>query len=226
MAKAKNRSNPVNRKIYTTEGSEIAAPISGTQARSNLPKEQIQKKKNGRPPTYSDELADRICEEIAQGRSLNSLCKQDNFPSMTAVINWLADPSKARFVAKYARARQAQADAIFDECLEIADDCSTDVVQVERNGRLVTEANPAAIQRARLRIDARKWIAGKLRPDKYGDKVLLAGADGGELSVTSRQVIDIAGMSKDQRDTLRAIMREAQSRANNMIDVTPTSEDE
>ena len=31
--------------------------------------------------------------------------------------------------------------------------------------------NSEYVQRSRIRIDTRKWIASKLKPKKYGDKV-------------------------------------------------------
>jgi hypothetical protein len=36
-------------------------------------------------------------------------------------------------------------------------------------------ANGENIRRAQLRIDARKWMAGKLRPKKYGEKLDIDG---------------------------------------------------
>lgn len=31
--------------------------------------------------------------------------------------------------------------------------------------------NGDAVQRSKLRVDARKWVAAKLKPKKYGDKI-------------------------------------------------------
>lgn len=73
------------------------------------------------------------------------------------------------------RARETQADAIFDEILDIADDGSNDWMEKHdgEGGNIGWRENGEAIQRSRLRIDARKWMAGKLRPKVYGDKVEL-----------------------------------------------------
>jgi hypothetical protein len=74
----------------------------------------------------------------------------------------------------YARAREDQADTLADEILAISDE------QREAVTRDGTIYDPE-VHRDRLRIDARKWVAAKLKPRKYGDKVELAGAgDGGE----------------------------------------------
>ncbi|HEY5808152.1 MAG TPA: hypothetical protein VIT67_09310, partial [Povalibacter sp.] len=52
------------------------------------------------------------------------------------------------------------------------------------------------IARSRLRVDARKWYAGKLHPKKYGDKVQteLTGAGGGavEIATIQRVIVDPA----------------------------------
>lgn len=74
----------------------------------------------------------------------------------------------AEFADRYARAREAQADHIFEEILRIADDATNDMIDDGEGGkRLDTEH----VQRSKLRIEARKWMAGKLRPKVYGDKI-------------------------------------------------------
>ena len=123
------------------------------------------KKPNGRPLSYSEELAERICNELAEGKSLRTICLADDVPSQGTIFRWLADERFTKFRESYARAREAQADAIFDEILDIADDGANDYMGDDGS------YNGDAVQRARLRIDARKWMAGKLRPKVYGDKI-------------------------------------------------------
>jgi hypothetical protein len=90
------------------------------------------------------------------------------------VFRWLGDDRYAKFREQYARAREAQADAIFDEILDIADDGSNDWMERRREDGSVDEVvNHEHIQRSKLRVDARKWMAGKLAPKKYGEKVQL-----------------------------------------------------
>lgn len=130
--------------------------------------------KVGRPSDFSQEIADSICEQIADGLSLRAICLNDDMPSKTTVFRWLSKNSE--FSDQYARAREEQADLLFDETLEIADqyDSVKDKTDVDH------------IQRAKLRIDTRKWIAGKLRPKKYGEKITNehTGKDGGAIQVT------------------------------------------
>lgn len=120
----------------------------------------------GRPSDYSQELADLICEALAEGHSLRSICASDDFPNKGTVFRWLA--ANKEFSDQYARAREAQADCLFDDILAIADDGSNDTY-VDDEGNRRTEHD--VIARSRLRVDARKWMAGKLRPKVYGEKV-------------------------------------------------------
>lgn len=95
---------------------------------------------------------DRICEGIAEGKSLRAILRQHpDLPSSSMIFRALT--SDAEFREQYARAREAQADTHFDEILEIADDLSEDA-----NSR-------------RVRVDARKWAASKLKPKVYGEKL-------------------------------------------------------
>lgn len=125
----------------------------------------------GRPSDYSSELADLICEMIADGKSLRKICEADDMPNKATVFRWLA--LHKVFSDQYAKARESQADTLFDEVLAIADqyDSAADKLEVDH------------INRARLRIDARKWMAGKLRPKKYGEKLELSGDADSPLQV-------------------------------------------
>jgi hypothetical protein len=124
----------------------------------------------GRPSTYTQEIADRICERIADGESLRSILRDDNQPASSTVFKWLTENKS--FSEQYTRAREAQADVLFDEILNIADDGKNDTY-TDCDGNVRT--NQDVIARSRLRVDARKWMAGKLRPKKYGEKLELAG---------------------------------------------------
>lgn len=128
----------------------------------------------GRQTEFTAEIADIICERIADGESLRSICLDEDMPGKSTVFQWLA--GHAEFADQYARAREAQADSIVDEMLDIADDGTNDYITKENSDGSTYEAvNSEHIQRSKLRIDARKWVAGKLKPKKYGDRVALAG---------------------------------------------------
>lgn len=153
----------------------------------------------GRPNSYTQEKADYICQELAEGRSLRKICEDDGMPSAGTVCRWLSESTT--FQTQYARAREAQADALFEEVLDIADEeCTT--VKADKHGSRDDDGNgntevvfdSVAVQRNRLRVDARKWMAGKLRPKKYGEKLELSGDSDNPLTIQTikRVVIDPA----------------------------------
>ena len=134
--------------------------------------------------TYTDEMALVICERIANGESLKAICEDENMPARSTVFKWLAE--NKTFSDMYVRAREEQADAIFDEILEIADDGRNDWMERRGEEDAGWVTNGENIQRAKLRIDARKWMAGKLRPRKYGEKLELSGDADSPLTMVHR----------------------------------------
>jgi hypothetical protein len=140
-----------------------------------------------RPSEYNQEKVDLICDRLADGESLRSICRDSDMPSTGTVCRWLGQ-NKA-FQEQYARARELQADALFDETLDIADDATNDWMQKQDGeGGVAFVLNGENIQRSRLRIETRKWLVGKLRPKKYGEKQVLehSGPDGGSIDVVNR----------------------------------------
>lgn len=132
-------------------------------------------RKPGRPSKYSERIADDICERLADGESLRTICAAESMPKRSTVFRWLA--SNQEFRDQYARAREAQADALADEILDIADEAGT-MVRADKHGTKADDGDgntevvfdPTAVARNRLRVDARKWVAAKLKPKAYGEK--------------------------------------------------------
>lgn len=108
----------------------------------------------GRPSSYTDAKGIAICNLVAEGKSLRKIAARKDMPSKYTILKWLNDFPK--FASRYARAREECADHFADEIVEIADKAT----------------DP---QKARVQIDARKWVAAKLKPQKYGDRVNVAG---------------------------------------------------
>jgi hypothetical protein len=88
---------------------------------------------------------------------------------MATVFNWLR--VHPQFLEQYTRAKEESADALADEMLDIADDADNDWMRrnTDEAGSPGWYANGDHINRSRLRIETRKWIAAKLKPKKYGD---------------------------------------------------------
>ena len=103
----------------------------------------------GRPSDYTPELADRICEQLADGMSMRKVCEANDMPCKATIFSWLR--TNAEFLDQYETAKGEAADSMTDDMLDISDNLTGDT------------------QRDRLRVDTRKWVASKLKPKKYGD---------------------------------------------------------
>ena len=125
--------------------------------------------KTGRSSTYTPEIGIEICDKIAScSTGIKKLCKQiPHWPHPDTIYKWLKDHKS--FSDLYAQAKREQVRALVDEILEISDDTSQDEL-INDQGKVV--ANSEYINRSRLRVDTRKWIAAKLVPRLYGDNVL------------------------------------------------------
>ena len=163
--------------------------------------------KRGRPPMpYNPEIGAEICQRLATGQSLASICDLPHMPSIATVYEFMRrEPS---FAQDYMRAREEQAHTLFDECLDIADDASADLI--ENEDKSVT-ANTIAVTRAKLRIDTRLRMAAKLSPKVYSERSETLGIGaGGTVNVqVNAMTIDARTLDADQRDNLRRLLLEA-----------------
>lgn len=126
-------------------------------------------RKVGRPSEYSSETAERICAELAMGKSLRTVLKLPGMPVMSTVFKWLSQQEE--FAKQYARAKQESADAMAEEILDISDDGANDYMTVTKGDTDYKVVNNEAIQRSRLRVETRKWLMAKMKPKIYGDKL-------------------------------------------------------
>lgn len=141
-----------------------------------------ERNKGGRPSLFSQDLADVICEQLVEGHSLRAICRREDMPAISSVFKWMREHPK--FSEQYALAKQEQVDTLADEIIEIADE--RELERVEVDGVLMAiKYDAVAVNRNRLRVDARKWAASKLKPKKYGEKVSqeISGPDGGPVQV-------------------------------------------
>ena len=133
----------------------------------------------GRPSKFTEELSLAICNRIAEGESLRSVCRDDDMPAKSTVLKWLGENEE--FSVQYARARTAQADHFADEIIEIADDATNDFMERKRkDGSFETVLDAENIQRSRLRVDARKWLMARMAPKKYGGRLVHEGDENDE----------------------------------------------
>ena len=113
----------------------------------------------GRPTKFTQELADKICETIStSSKGLRTICSENDITTPT-LLKWLSE--NEQFSIQYARAKQMQADLLIDEIISISD-------HSEEDHTPFTGGN--VVNRDRLKVDTRKWLASKLYPKRYGDK--------------------------------------------------------
>lgn len=129
----------------------------------------------GRPTKYSSDIADLLCAEIADGKSMRTVCASETMPAMSTIFRWLNE--KPEFKEQYEIAKQESADAMVEDMLFIADE----IAAMSPDGKV----DSADIAHKRLRVDTRKWVASKLKPKKYGEYTRneITGKDGGAVQV-------------------------------------------
>lgn len=94
-------------------------------------------------------------------------------PCMVTVYAWLRKHEE--FANNYIRAREDQADTLADEIVRIADTPMLGIkTKTDAEGNVETTEGDM-IEHRRLQVDARKWIASKLKPKKYGDSLIHRG---------------------------------------------------
>ena len=124
-------------------------------------------------------VMDIVCQRIStSSKSVSTILKDGydglNLPVTSVVMLWLINDKVLS--EQYARAKEAQTEYMADEMMDIADDARNDYMTNHKDGGYLL--NGENVQRTKLRLETRKWLMGKLKPKKYGDKVSLTGADG------------------------------------------------
>lgn len=130
------------------------------------PPEDFRKHTNS---TYTPELAEIICYEVAEGKTLSDVCRQPGWPGYSTIANWRR--KHPEFDDAIKMAMEIRANAMADEILHIADDSSEDWVESNDPRRPGRVLNKEAVLRSRVKIDTRKWLMGRLYPKKWGEKI-------------------------------------------------------
>lgn len=104
----------------------------------------------GRPSLYSEEVAKRICERLANGEPLAKICRDEDMPDYSTARRW--EDSNEEFRALSLRAKSDGTHFMADDSIRIADDDSIDP------------------QRAKLMVDTRLRLIGMWNRKDYGPK--------------------------------------------------------
>ena len=129
------------------------------------------------------EIQERLVAEIQTGRSLRQVCGDEGMPDIRTVTRWLV--ADADFAHKYARARMAQADVLFDRMEAVEEQVSA--------GTMDSHA-------ARVVLDSMRWRASKLAPKVYGDRLDVQVSDSrisitGALAAAQMRLADVVDVT-------------------------------
>ena len=141
-------------------------------------------------------MVDALLVQIETGKSMREVCRMDGMPDHTTVIRWMRDD--AALATRYARARMAQADVLFDRMEAVEEAVSA--------GTMDSHA-------ARVVLDSMRWRASKLAPKIYGDRLDVSVSDtrisiSGALQAAQARLVDVVDVT---HRALPGIVQDVQS---------------
>jgi hypothetical protein len=133
----------------------------------------------GRPSLYTEAVTSEIIRKLNSGYTLRQIAQHDGMPSERTILRWVE--RYPEFCQAYTQARITRSWLWADEIIDIADDSVNDwVTRERRNGSTYEAVDREAIERARLRIESRKWLISRYLSHVFGDKL---GHEGGDTPV-------------------------------------------
>jgi hypothetical protein len=186
-------------------GKKDTQPLSAKKLAGYAPAPRKYKKivpfdtsKMGRPKVYADDspVWEYLIDSISNGRSLSSVLREDDMPVWRTVQIKLEKDEK--FKAEYEKAVQDRADRLADDIMDLADEAMPE--WLEGSGA------SAWVQQKRLQVDARKWVASKLKPRTYGDRL--------DVSVTDNRISVLGALEQAQQRVAIGMSKES-----NVLDV-------
>lgn len=119
--------------------------------------------------TKKAETISAILESVESGLSLRKACEAIGVERKTFEY-WASKDEK--LASQYERARESRADSIFEEIIEIQDARPDYIISLSDDGEGGSKKiDPAFVTWQKNRIDARKWMLGKMQPKKYGERI-------------------------------------------------------
>lgn len=206
MAKAAKADNPDNGKV---NGKKEVEPLSARNSTEYAHAPRTYKKPvhhskrdmtnlGGRPKIYGDDdpVWQLIIDGMSSGRSLSTVLRTEGMPVWSTVQGRLVSDDAYR--AKYDKAVQDRADRLADEIMDLADEPMPEWLE--------GPGASAWVQQKRLQVDARKWVASKLKPRTYGDRL--------DVSVTDNRISVLGALEQAQQRVAIGMSKDA-----NVLDV-------
>lgn len=161
-----------------SSGAAKAPSAAKTKAKTPAPaKTKAPAKKSSRinkpyePATaYTDELGQRLRDELAVGKSLAEICAPSDMPDELTIRRWLSAPDHP-LIPYYAAGREMGYRKMGDDLVKISD------------GRDPDNDDRVKVERDKLRVNTRQWILTRMLPKVYGDRYVqeITGKDGAAL---------------------------------------------
>lgn len=159
-----------------------------------------------------------VCEELKNGRSLESICAEPGMPHITTLLAWVEDDPQG-IGLQYARARKIGYALLAEEIIKLSDKTHewVDVQETDAEGqplfredgtpvlrKVLMPLSADVIAHKRLQIDTRKWMLSKMLPKVYGDKVTQehTGTDGGPITLAAVDLRKLSDAELEQMQTL------------------------
>ena len=136
----------------------------------------------GRPVKWPEDspIWGEVVTRMSAGKSLSTVLREPGMPPWTTFQEMLRSNDQLRLA--YDKAVQDRADLLADEIIELAD--------AEPPDHLEGVAVSAWVNQKRLQVDARKWVASKLKPRTYGDRL--------DVSVSDNRISVIQALEQSQ----------------------------
>lgn len=143
-----------------------------------------------RPSEFTQDIADKICEGLAMGKSLRTVCISEDMPHISTIFNWFR--TQKGFIEQYARAKEESADADLEAMEDIGD------IAIQEAKIVDPKAANAVVSAYKLKADNIKWGMSKKKPRKYGDKVDVT-SDGKAIEGNTIILKDFSGTKTDSK---------------------------
>ena len=165
----------------------VAAPSKGEAAApAEIAPKSLEAKKTGRPSKYSPDIAQKMCNLLAEGVPLQEICRMEGFPAWRTIYDWMYRDDEAvaagggvGLSASIARAREIGYDALAEQCLIIADTPQLGVKETtsvdHKGNETIALSREDMLGHRKLQIETRLKLLAKWDPKRFGDRVQLAG---------------------------------------------------
>lgn len=135
------------------------------------------------------EIVTEVCERIAAGEGVSAVFRSPgaDYPDIRTFWRWVH--ADAELDALYEKATQRRGEKYAEEIVDIVDGAGSPLLLedgtpvLDREGFPVMVVDRIAVEHAKVRADARKWVASRMLPKRYGDRTTIAGDADSPLSI-------------------------------------------